>query len=323
MNEVLVPLWEYERVFPSETQRDIYKYGNINKSDIINFLDEIDMTLYNLQAYISSFSLIKTDGKNVAENLKYKRNRKSIIKNILLNTDLNAVVRIELNLIMNRDRGKAEIILSKKNSSSHQNKAKRQNNHVCCEKHILNKEECKKIFSTGHDEICRLLKQIDEEKMTDMKDKIVPMLENHSELISKYFELLDTVQKQKNLEINDNIKKKITYLLHKIGIPANMNGFRYIRTALLMIYEDSNLLNQITTRLYPELAEIYNTTYICVERCIRYAIDYAWKYGNKDLLNEMFEYTIVSSKKNLKNSEFLSLLTDEIKLSENINKMGE
>lgn len=47
------------------------------------------------------------------------------------------------------------------------------------------------------------------------------------------------------------IFKKTTQILNEIGIPANLNGYRFLREAILIIFLDVTKLNSITKYLYP------------------------------------------------------------------------
>lgn len=65
----------------------------------------------------------------------------------------------------------------------------------------------------------------------------------------------------------------VTRYLHELGMMTHLKGFSYSRTAIILCIKDRNYLTAITTRLYPEVAEIHNTTPSKVERAIRNAIE--------------------------------------------------
>ena len=65
----------------------------------------------------------------------------------------------------------------------------------------------------------------------------------------------------------------VTRYLHELGMMTHIKGFSYSRTAIILCIKDRNYLTAITTRLYPEVAEIHNTTPSKVERAIRNAIE--------------------------------------------------
>ncbi len=74
----------------------------------------------------------------------------------------------------------------------------------------------------------------------------------------------------------DAPRDPITSLLHDLGVPAHIVGYRYLRDAIRAVMADSGLLYGITTKLYPGIAEQYGSTPTRVERGIRHAIELGW-----------------------------------------------
>ncbi len=84
---------------------------------------------------------------------------------------------------------------------------------------------------------------------------------------------------EKNTSDNLNkqaLEKTISMHLSKLHIPCNNSGYRYLMFAVLKVIEDRTFLDQITKRLYPAVAQNFNTTASRVERAIRYAIEISW-----------------------------------------------
>jgi two-component system response regulator (stage 0 sporulation protein A) len=73
-----------------------------------------------------------------------------------------------------------------------------------------------------------------------------------------------------------DLETQVTKILHKIGVPAHIKGYQYLRTAIIMTVENNNLINSVTKILYPSVAKTYETTSSRVERAIRHAIEVAW-----------------------------------------------
>lgn len=111
-----------------------------------------------------------------------------------------------------------------------------------------------------------------------------------------------------------NLEADVTNMIHEIGIPAHIKGYRFIRDAIMMSVEDMNTLNSITKILYPSIAKKYETTPSRVERAVRHAIEVAWSRGRVDVLDELFGYTIDAGKGKPTNSEFIALLADKIRM---------
>ena len=106
----------------------------------------------------------------------------------------------------------------------------------------------------------------------------------------------------------------VTDIIHDLGVPAHIKGYHYIRTAIMMVVENMDMLNYITKRLYPEIAKQYRTTSSRVERAIRHSIEVAWTRGHQETMNEIFGYTIQTYKGKPTNSEFIAMVADRIRL---------
>ena len=89
-----------------------------------------------------------------------------------------------------------------------------------------------------------------------------------------------------------------------------------------MAVEDPHVISLVTKRLYPDIAKMNNTTASRVERAIRHAIEVAWDRGNVDVLNEYFGYTINNMRGKPTNSEFVAMISDNIRLENKKYKMG-
>ncbi|MCC8159805.1 MAG: sporulation transcription factor Spo0A [Oscillospiraceae bacterium] len=118
---------------------------------------------------------------------------------------------------------------------------------------------------------------------------------------------------QKNEEID--LETVVTDFIHELGVPAHIKGYQYIRSAIMMVVENMDLLNFITKQLYPEIAKAYNTTASRVERAIRHSIEVAWSRGKPEIMNEIFGYTIHTGKGKPTNSEFIAMVADRIRLT--------
>lgn len=113
---------------------------------------------------------------------------------------------------------------------------------------------------------------------------------------------------------NFDLETGVTSIIQKIGIPAHIKGYQYIREAIMMVIKDMDTINSVTKILYPTIARKYNTTSSRVERAIRHAIEVAWDRGDPDVLDSMFGYTILSSKGKPTNSEFIAMISDKLRL---------
>ncbi|MDD6176050.1 MAG: sporulation transcription factor Spo0A [Firmicutes bacterium] len=112
----------------------------------------------------------------------------------------------------------------------------------------------------------------------------------------------------------DELKLRITEILHQIGVPAHIKGYHYVRYAIQLSVKSEEMMNAVTKRLYPTVAKKYETTPSRVERAIRHAIEVAWDRGDVDVLNSYFGYTIHNERGKPTNSEFVAMIADKIRL---------
>lgn len=123
-----------------------------------------------------------------------------------------------------------------------------------------------------------------------------------------------TAAAQPTDEKNVDLEGIVTNFMHELGLPAHIKGYQYIRTAIMMVVEDMDLLNYITKHLYPDIAKKYGSTSSRVERAIRHSIEVAWTRGKPETMNEIFGYTIDTGKGKPTNSEFIAMIADRIRL---------
>ena len=110
------------------------------------------------------------------------------------------------------------------------------------------------------------------------------------------------------------MESMITNLLHTVGVPSHLKGYRYLKDAIKLVVDDLQLLSHITKELYPELASKFDTTVSRVERAIRHAIEVSWNRGNWDLMEEIFGNSVDIDRAKPTNSEFMVTVADKLRL---------
>ena len=113
---------------------------------------------------------------------------------------------------------------------------------------------------------------------------------------------------------DSDLEAQVTKIIHQIGVPAHIKGYQYLRTAIIMVVENTDVINSVTKILYPSVAKSYGTTSSRVERAIRHAIEVAWDRGDLDVLNSFFGYTVQNSRGKPTNSEFIAMIADNLRL---------
>lgn len=113
---------------------------------------------------------------------------------------------------------------------------------------------------------------------------------------------------------NKSLQIEVTNILHSLGIPSHIKGYQYIRSGILMVYENPSFIGSITKELYPGISNKFNTSIQRVERAIRHAIEVAWLRGDIDLMEEIFGHSVDIDRAKPTNSEFIVTIADKLRL---------
>lgn len=114
--------------------------------------------------------------------------------------------------------------------------------------------------------------------------------------------------------IGNDLEVVVSEIMHRIGVPAHIKGYRYLREAIILSVNNTEMMGSVTKLLYPTVAKTFKTTSSRVERAIRHAIEVAWDRGDVDVLSSYFGYTIQSSRGKPTNSEFIAMIADKLRL---------
>ena len=122
------------------------------------------------------------------------------------------------------------------------------------------------------------------------------------------------ISKTKNMELQKykQLDGKITNIFITVGIPAHIKGYQFLREAIKMAIENPEVINSITKKLYPSIAERFETSASKVERAIRHAIEVAWNRGKIENINTLFGVKVYSNNEKPTNGEFIALVADKM-----------
>ena len=134
---------------------------------------------------------------------------------------------------------------------------------------------------------------------------------NDSALVEHLISLAEKSEKQLH---GPGLEELVTSIIHEVGVPAHIKGYQYVREAIMITVENMDVINSVTKVLYPEVAKRYHTTPSRVERAIRHAIEVAWDRGDLETLQRFFGYTVSNAKGKPTNSEFIAMISDQIRL---------
>ena len=95
-----------------------------------------------------------------------------------------------------------------------------------------------------------------------------------------------------------NYERETSDILRRLGVNNSYVGFRYTLYGVSCIVQDPSLLIYISKGLYVEIAAHYQTSSGCVERNIRTIINTIWIHGNRELLNEIFNFNLEQKPRN-------------------------
>jgi len=130
-------------------------------------------------------------------------------------------------------------------------------------------------------------------KPFDINILISRMKQLYDEKSNNMNALLDEEQKGHTCTTHgDNIlpvDRIITNMISNVGITPNIIGFHYLREAIKLSIDNPAALNSVSKRIYPVIADKYNTTVRNVDRAIRCAIKGA---SRKSGFNEIQECMI-------------------------------
>lgn len=121
------------------------------------------------------------------------------------------------------------------------------------------------------------------------------------------------VETKPSLLDNIALEDTIIDLLLEMGVPTNLLGYRYLVYAIELVYDDVTYLDQITNRLYVDVAKRFNTKGCRAERAIRHGVEVAFERGNLSTIQNVFSYTIDPNKGKPTNSQFISTVVEYIR----------
>jgi two-component system response regulator (stage 0 sporulation protein A) len=150
-------------------------------------------------------------------------------------------------------------------------------------------------------------------------DNIISMISGYkiNYILIKPYEIEDLENIILNIEKKDkniNFNNSLIYILHELGIPSNIKGYKYIKDSVIETYYNPSIMDKITKDLYPFIANKYNTTISRVEGAIRHAIEISFRRGNLDTIYDMFGHSIDMDKSKPTNSSFISTIAEQLRL---------
>jgi len=80
----------------------------------------------------------------------------------------------------------------------------------------------------------------------------------------------------------------LAHLMHQLGVPPHLKGYKYLKEAVLLVQRQEYLLTEsLSKSLYPGIAAKFGSTASGVEGAIRHAVAATWRQGNRRFLQEL------------------------------------
>ena len=78
----------------------------------------------------------------------------------------------------------------------------------------------------------------------------------------KRIQMVVTPEGMPSLRLNNKLylEELVLQEMTRLGVPPHFKGYRYLKEAIVLVIEDQELLLAVTKRLYPKVAQRYNTT---------------------------------------------------------------
>jgi two-component system response regulator (stage 0 sporulation protein A) len=112
--------------------------------------------------------------------------------------------------------------------------------------------------------------------------------------------------------VSVDIDDMVFAILKRVGMPPNLKGYNYTDYAIKLCLADPSYLDELTKRLYPDVAVQYNTTDSRVERAIRHAVESVFDRCDPEIINNLFGCTMSRKKGKLTNGEFIASCVSNI-----------
>lgn len=106
-----------------------------------------------------------------------------------------------------------------------------------------------------------------------------------------------------------NISSAISGVLLSLGLQARWSGFQFLQFGTPMYMRDPSIA--ITKELYTAIGDEYNKNAQQVERCIRSAIETAWRSRDEQIWRQYF-YTVGGTVPKPSNSEFVARIANAL-----------
>lgn len=184
----------------------------------------------------------------------------------------------------------------------------------------------------GIDKMCKIMNENSLKNKVENTQKINKNSINFAEIQENSIEnsaqntVIGTVSEQ-DIDNADARQSFVTEcLIDKIfstlGIRRNLVGSAYLNRAIKMaVAEPYVITSAVTTKMYPRLAQFFDTSTARIERAIRSTLEDCFNFGRFPRLNSLFGAEIYTPLDKPTNAEFIALIADKINLKLQSNRL--
>lgn len=108
-------------------------------------------------------------------------------------------------------------------------------------------------------------------------------------------------------------EQKLSGMLLRLGIPAHVNGYRFLQDAVLTVMIEPDIIKHMMHDLYPRIASKNHTTAGRVERSIRSAIGLAWQRCRPEEYSRILGRSVSADYEKPTSCELIALVAERMK----------
>ena len=113
--------------------------------------------------------------------------------------------------------------------------------------------------------------------------------------------------------VSRQTEQKLCCMLLRLGIPAHVNGYRFLQDAVLTVMAEPDVIKHMMHDLYPRVASKNHTTAVRVERSIRSAITLAWHRSKPEECSRILGRSVTAEDEKPTSCELIALVAERMK----------
>ena len=114
--------------------------------------------------------------------------------------------------------------------------------------------------------------------------------------------------------ISRQTEQKLSGMLLRLGIPAHVNGYRFLQDAVLTVMVEPEAIKHMMHDLYPRIASKNHTTAGRVERSIRSAIMLGWQRCRPEECSRILGRSVIADYEKPTSGELIALVAERMRL---------